>query len=241
MGVLVRPIVFLDPYVPPSNPTLVAYSKSNAGSTYAGGGASTAIAVAASFTWAAGDVIVVASQIASGIDVGAGRFCTLDAETNITWTANGATDPTDFADCVGASWTGVATGAGSGTISGLITNDGPAQEYASLQAWHFTNTAGVGNKAAAAATGTTPTQALTVSAGSAVVTAWADWNATGTASTGETNTGTLTEREDAQVGGAYDVWGGDWNGVSAGADNWGTTSGAGRQLTFSGTIEVLGP
>jgi hypothetical protein len=233
MGVLVRPTVFLSPPAGGAPPTLTAYSKTNAATTYADGNP---IAVAASFTWAAGDVIVVMGLIESGNN---STLLSIDNETNLTFVANGAAS-TGVSDCWGRSWTAVATGAGSGTISAVMTITGGFSNRASLQAWHFTGTAGVGNTAAAAVTGTTPTQALTASAESAVVTAWGDWNALGTASTGETNTGTFTEREDAQVSGTYDVWGGDWIGVSAGADNWGTTSGTGRQLTFAGTVEVLG-
>jgi hypothetical protein len=235
MGVLVRPIVFLSPPAGGAPPTLTAYSKTNAATTYSNGNA---IAVAASFTWAAGDVIVAMAIAAAGNSAGPHNFVTIDAETNITWTSNGSVGATDDFNCSAQSWTGVATGAGSGTISGVVTVAVSTQF--SLQAWHFTATAGVGNQTAAAQTGTTPTQALTASANSAVVTAWGDWNAVATDSTGETNTGTFTERDDTNDPGAYTVWGGDWIGVSAGADNWGTTSGAGRQITFAGTVEVLG-
>jgi hypothetical protein len=227
MGVLVRPIVFLSPPAGGTPPTLTAFSKNTASTDYAD---AAAISVAASFTWAAGDVVVVMAMSGDSPESVA-----IDNETNLTFTATGAASAVG-STCWARSWTAVAAGAGSGTISGVATNPGKR----SLQAWHFTSTSGVGNVAAASNTTTTPTQALTASANSAVVTAWADWNALGTASTGETNTGTFTEREDAQVSGTYDVWGGDWIGVSAGADNWGTTSGAGRQITFAGTVEVLG-
>jgi hypothetical protein len=216
-------------------PTLVAFSKNVASTTYA---VNSTVSVAASFTWSAGDVIVVMGFIESGDTVETPDLV-IDAETNIVWTSNGGAGSNQNANAVGRSWTGVATGAGSGTISAVYTRGALVSTRCALQAWHFTNTAGIGNKAAAAITASDQFQNLTATANSAVVSAWCDWNALGGGATQLTLTGTPTEREDAEVAGTYDVWAGDWIGVSAGNENWGVTWRSGRVVTFGGTIEVL--
>lgn len=64
-------------------------------------------------------------------------------------------------------------------------------------------------------------QSMTVSAGSAVIGVMADWNATGTGSTGLTGSGTQTDRE-ADVDGTYGgVWAGGWVGTASGTFDFG--------------------
>lgn len=211
-------------------PTLTAYSQSTLDATYGNGAA---ITVGSSFSWAAGDVVVVTGGTeAEHISI------TIDNETNLTFTAVSAA-LVGVNECWGRAWTAVASGSGTGTISGTVAHAGSSYA-AQLSAWHFTNTDGVGNNVGAVGTGTTPTQTMQAVTNSAVVTAWYDYTAAAGPWTGETNTGTLTERLDNQVATRFSMWAGDWNGVTAGSDAWGTTSGAGLALTFAGTIEVLG-
>lgn len=230
MGVLTRPTVFLAGYTPPapSNPTLVAYSESPQDTTYS---TTEAVTCAASFTWASGDVVVAAW----GTEDGAYSI-TLDNETNLTFTAVSVSAGAAGSSCEARMYYAVATGSGSGSISGVAAGGTGGGQ---LLAWHFTDCSGVGNTAAAAVTGTTPTQTVTVSANSAVVTAWFDYNAEAPPWTGQTNTGTFTERLENQHVSRFSMWAADWIGTSAGSASWGTTDGTGQNLTFAGTVEVL--
>jgi hypothetical protein len=229
MPVLVRRVWELAPYVPPTAPTLTAYSESTQDATYV---ATNAITVAASFSWATGDVVVAAW----GTEDGAYTIA-LDNETNLTFTAVSVSAGAAGTSCEARMYYSVATGAGSGTISGVVS--GPGTGGCQLLAWHFTGSSGIGNTVAATVTGTTPTQTMTASTDSAVVTAWFDYVASATPFTGETNTGTLTGRLENQHVGAFSMWAGDWIGVTSGSDGWGTTDGTGKNLTFAGTVEVL--
>jgi hypothetical protein len=229
MGVLVRRVWELAAPPPVTAPTLTAYSESTQDGLYT---APAAIAVASSFTWASGDVVIAAW----GAEDGA-YSVTLDNETNLTFTPVSASAGTAASSCEARMYYAVATGAGSGTISGATV--AASNHGIQLCAWHFTGSSGIGNTVAAAVTGTTPTQTMTASTDSAVVTAWFDYAATATPFTGETNTGTLTERLENQHTGRYSMWAGDWIGVTSGSDGWGTTDGTGKNLTFAGTVEVL--
>jgi Fibronectin type III domain len=218
-------------------PKLKAFSKSTEDVVYNNGAT---IVVANSFSWVAGDVIVAmwGTENATGT-------ITLDNETNLTFTPVSAMIGSPGSSCAARLYYAIASGPGSGTISGVkpeVTSVG-----AELCAWHWTGSEGIGNMVPADITASagpvppsTPTQNMGVADNSAVITGWFDWEATASTFTGEPNTGILGERLDNVHTGAFSMWAGDWIGTTAGVDGWGTTSGTGLTLTFPGTIEILG-
>lgn len=223
---------------PSPAPTLSAFAY-NSASWDTSNPSGTVYTVASSFTWVAGDVVVVMVGTDDN-SVAKNHAFALDNETNLTFTQVSAATA-QGSNSYAKAWTAVATGAGSGTISGTFTTS-TGNGRVLLQAWHWTNTAGVGNTAGAEVLGTTPTKALTPSANSAVCVALYDWNAAAAGMTGETNTGTFTERIDQRSSvNAYTIWSGEWIGVAAGADSWGVTDGTGRAFSLAAVVEVLGP
>lgn len=181
--------------------------------------------------WEEDDVIVVAFGTANG----QGGDPSSATNANLTFTNRELINGTGN-ECGFGIWTAVA---GSAQTNQTITlnNDGWIEHGGC--AWVLQNATLTGFQSDSNQTESAIT--LNPSEGSVVIYFAADWNASTTLGTPETNTGTLTERHDAGDGSSWGAIAVDWADVDAGSDGWGvSTSDYSSLVVGHGVIEVLG-
>jgi hypothetical protein len=184
----------------------------------------------ASMSWLAGDIFV-AEIVSEDASKAIGTPTT--GGSGLTFATNGTANSA-ASSCWGHKFIATASGSGTGTIS--------ASPSAGNCRWgmivtQYRSHGGLGNVTIVNANSTT-TVALTTTADSAVSVLGGDWNSGAAGYTGQPASPTPTELVDNNESGIYGFWGAYWNGVSAGAQNWGV-SGAGRDWTWI-AVEVLG-
>ena len=204
-------------------PTLTAYSETawNSGGTKA----------TASFSWSAGDVIVVVAATEDG-----GHPVAAPTGTGLTFSAvTGASVGADSSHCGANAWVATPGSSGSSTIS---STGATTARHWGMGAWQWTGSAGVGNVGALAST------ALTVSltrAGnnSCVAGGVFDFNAGSTSGYGWTPT-VGHDRDHAVDSGRYTFYVADWGDQgSSGSTSYGLTGVSGGPFTKL-VIEVKG-
>jgi hypothetical protein len=129
-------------------------------------------------------------------------------------------------------WTATAGSSQTGQTIAMTTT-GPAGNHRGLAVWVCTSVTSVAN---ATTNFTESAFTFTPTAGSIVIYGMADWTPVAGDQTITTATGTPTERFDSD-GANYSVWGGDWVGVTATSQSFGTTTYASMKVAHA-VIEV---
>lgn len=183
-------------------------------------------------SWSSGDIIVV---IGGSEDAAT----TLNNPTNANLTFGAASSSqtgSGGSECSFYVW---QTTAGSSQASQTIscTRGGSVGNFC-IMVWVITGSpTGTAN---ATSNRTESTFSLTVSAGSVVCYGFFDFNAAAAGRTLATGSGSGTERTDQSDTTSYNVYGGEWVGVSAGTTSFGVTSYTSLKVSH-GAIEVLAP
>lgn len=180
--------------------------------------------------WSSGDIIVVV-----GLDENANAAISTPTNANLTFTLQASVTTGGGSEAEAYVWTATA---GSAQTSQTISVAATGGLQFGAAAWVITGSpSGVAN-ATANQTETAPS--LTVGAGSVVIFALADFNATTPTKTPLTGSGTATERFDTGNGTNYGVYGAEWVGTSAGTFSFGPNNYTGLQIAQV-AIEITAP
>lgn len=177
-----------------------------------------------SLSWNEDDVIVVVSDIE-----GANSSLGAPTNANLTFTARQTQDNGSANDSEIRAWTAKA-GSTQSTQTVQATRSAGSGSWR-MQVWVLR---GVDDYTGGWANLNESATAYNPSAGSVIIYAHSDWNATAAGRTPETNSGTVTERIDSQASGIMTTYACEWVGVNAGSDNWGVTSYSGMQIAQLG-------
>lgn len=220
MGVLTRPIVFLEPYVPPTGISVAQYAE------VASWFSATTPRNITGVSWSAGDIIVVAGGSEGIAD-------TLGTPTNASLTF-ALQVSTSLGGAFAYMWTATAASTQSAqTIAG--SRSAGAGQWG-INCWVITGSpSGLG---VSFANGSNAATSLTTAAGSVVCYFGSDFNATNNNETPATGSGTATERADIGNGTNYGVYAAEWVGTSAGSATYGLASYTGWAASQV-AIEVL--
>lgn len=179
-------------------------------------------------SWTDNAVIIVIGGLAAG-----GAILQIPTNPNLTFTQAAYSGYNAADECTAWAWKAVAGSAQTGqTITG--TRTGTVEQWG-MAVLVIENASDVGVTIGNRTEGTV---SLNTAAGSVVVYAGFDWNASAPGRTLAAGTGTVVEHSDDTVGGAYSWLIGTWEDTAAGTNAYGQSSYTGWKVAHVG-IEIL--